>query len=178
MDRQWSVAPGCAPVTTFQQHRQLCWCDGHLAVGRRRPNEPALLQAPGKQARASAVEPDHLDQTTAAAPEHEQISRERVFGQSLFRKSGKTVDPLRMSVTPGRPARPWFAQKPGPCAKLSDQIGQCIRIIGTDNSQPQTANQFDNHLVVINDGLCLGACSVRPLRPVGNRPGIRHPATP
>ena len=73
--------------------------DRHHAVGRRRPQEAAALQSLAEQAHALAVVPEHLDQLTAPAAEHEQMPAVRIAPQDLLHlQRARPLKPLRMSV--------------------------------------------------------------------------------
>src|SRR3546814_14607570 len=83
--------PRHPPVEPLDQHRQLRRRHHHLAVGRRRPYEPSLLQPLGEQAEALAVPPQYLEEIAAPAAEHAQMAREGTVPKRLLDTPGQAV---------------------------------------------------------------------------------------
>ena len=75
--RPGSLRP--APVDAFQKHRQLRASQTNGAFGSLRPDESSSLQTLGKQTKAVAVEPQQLDDVTAASAENEDVTGERLL---------------------------------------------------------------------------------------------------
>lgn len=72
------------PINAFEQHRQLRSAQGNLALFRRRPHEPPLLQPLAEQAGTLSVPPDDLDEISAPTTEDKQMAGERILLQRLF----------------------------------------------------------------------------------------------
>ena len=75
---------GITPVDALQHVAELGRRQSHRATLRRRPDEPPTVQALGVERHAQAIVPDDLDQASAAATEHKQITRMRVALQVLL----------------------------------------------------------------------------------------------
>ena len=75
--RPGSLRP--APVDAFQKHRQLRASQTNGAFGSLRPDESSSLQTLGKQTKAVAVEPQQLDDVTAASTKNEDVTGERLL---------------------------------------------------------------------------------------------------
>src|SRR5437016_1290760 len=80
-----------SPVDAFQQITKLRRRDGHRAISRRRPQEAATLQSLGEQAQTLSVMPQHLDQTTAPAAEHEQMPAVRIALERLLHHQRQAI---------------------------------------------------------------------------------------
>src|SRR5262249_52669374 len=82
------------PVDALQQITKLRGRDRHRTISRRWPQEPATLQSLGEQAHALSVMPQHLDQATTPAPEHEQMPAMRIALERLRHHQRQAIKAL------------------------------------------------------------------------------------
>src|SRR5579864_5261553 len=95
-----------SPIDPFEQHAELCRGDHHLAVGRRRPYEPAFLQSLGEQTQTLTVPPQHLQQVATPTPKDEEMTAKRVLRQPLLDRSGEPIKPFAHVSAAGRQPHP------------------------------------------------------------------------
>jgi hypothetical protein len=74
--------------------------DSDQPVGRRWPDEPAVLQPLGIQRHAKSVMPKNLDQVTSGTSEDVKIARMRIALQGLRTCRARPFMPRRISVRP------------------------------------------------------------------------------
>src|SRR5208282_1069954 len=98
------------PIDAFEQVAELCRCDCHHSIGRRRPDESATLQPLRKQAQALPVMPQDLEQSAAAPTEHEQMPAVRIPLERLLhqqRQAIKTLAHVGMASRQPNPRAAW-----------------------------------------------------------------------
>src|SRR3954447_26676080 len=103
-------ASGHPPVDPFQQITELPRRDRHDTLGRRRPDEPTVLQPLHEEARPLGVVLENLDQVTAAAAKDEKMAGARIALEHLLDLEREPVHALAHVGAAGgqpdpRPAR-------------------------------------------------------------------------
>ena len=91
-----------APIDGLQQIAELRRRDRHDAGGRRRPDEPAPLEALGIERQAKPIVPKNFDQVTAASPEDVKITS---MGVATKRFLDLQRQPVHAAAHVGHPRR-------------------------------------------------------------------------
>src|SRR3954447_19126429 len=80
-----------APVDAFQHVAELSGGDGHSAVYRRRPDEPAAFQSSGVERHADTVVPENLQKVASAPTEHVKVATMGIAPQRLLYLKRQTI---------------------------------------------------------------------------------------
>ena len=142
-----------APIDPVEHVRQLRRRDPDDAVGRRRPEEAALLQPLGVERHAQPVVPKDLDEVASGAPEDVQIARVRVPGRAPLgpAEPSRSFPDACRSVRPrARPGRP-TARGSSPPQEL-EHARQRGRVHVRADDHPFAACQHDLHAAVRRGG--------------------------
>src|SRR5208282_275540 len=146
------------PVDALEQVAELCRCDSHHSIGRRRPDEAATLQSLRKQAHALSVMPQDLEQSAAAPTEHEQMPAVRIMFEYLLYQQRQAIKAFaHVGMAGGQPnpraARGWDHRRRLPFASafirtdtVEASTGPEIRI------RPPLANSISMTPVLSGDG--------------------------
>lgn len=81
-----------SPVDAFEQHGQLRRGQQDAAAVGLRPDEAALLQALGEEAKALAIPPQQLDNVAAPTTKDEHVPRERILKQRQLGNACQAVE--------------------------------------------------------------------------------------
>src|SRR5713226_5279681 len=90
------------PIDPFEEVAELRRRDHHRPIHSRWPDEAATFQPLRKQAHALPVMPQHLDQATATAAEHEQMAVVRIALERLLYQQRQAVEALAHVRAAGR----------------------------------------------------------------------------
>src|SRR5258706_4438554 len=78
----------------------------HTAVGGVRPHEVTALQSLAEQAQAIAIPPQYLDPITPSAPEHKQLTGERILAELGLHPRRQAVEAIAQVCDPARDPDP------------------------------------------------------------------------
>jgi len=81
-----------APVDAFQEHRQLRATQANGPFSSLRPDESPSLQTLRKQTKSVAVEPQQLDDVTAASTENEDVTGKRLLVEHCLHLRTQAVE--------------------------------------------------------------------------------------
>jgi hypothetical protein len=137
-----------SPVDPFQQNRQLCRRQRHLALLGRGPDEPPLLQPLQEYAGPLSIPPDDLDQIPPADLGRQTDARRRGPASAPPRPALPRPRSPCACASPRPPARPAYWPGPGSRRKPPDHSRQGFRIIAPADAHPVTASKLDLDVVL------------------------------